>query len=277
MTASEAFRGLPSDFWAYVRLVSQAVGYSIRGTSALRRFDETTVRECVEKHSLSPAALGNRLRNGQTYLTALIGYLNRRAEMLERHVQPMLMSRGDAAAVFKGLRRQLKPTCPLPMNKQKGKKRHEAYLTGIVNMLTEATLGDLAFQCDPRAPITVSRQGQLLCALARRMDGAFPSSSNPSAVWEVKEYYDTTTFGSRIADAVYETMLDGFELLRLRTDAGVRVLHYLIVDDHYTWWRCGKSYLCRIVDMLHEELLDEAVFGREVLTRWPQIVRTWLP
>ncbi len=32
------------------------------------------------------------------------------------------------------------------------------------------------------------------------------------AVWEIKEYYDSITFGSRIADGVYETMLDGKSL-----------------------------------------------------------------
>lgn len=48
--------------------------------------------------------------------------------------------------------------------------------------------------------------------LARRVDGAFPSVINPVAIWEVKEYYHTTTFGSRVADGVYETLLDGMEL-----------------------------------------------------------------
>jgi hypothetical protein len=96
------------------------------------------------------------------------------------------------------------------------------------------------------------------------------------AVWEVKEYYGTTTFGSRVADGVYETMLDGYELAELRDKENVHIRHYLIVDDRYTWWDCGKSYLCRIVDALHVGLLDEVIIGREVLDRWPAIVRAWL-
>ena len=47
-----------------------------------------------------------------------------------------------------------------------------------------------------------------LRTLARRVDGAFPSAVNPVAVWEIKEDYHTTTFGSRVADGVYETQID---------------------------------------------------------------------
>jgi len=50
----------------------------------------------------------------------------------------------------------------------------------------------------------------------------------------------------------------------------------VIIDDFNTWWTMGRSYLCRIVDLMHCGLLDEALFGREVLGRWPQIVADWL-
>lgn len=73
-----------------------------------------------------------------------------------------------------------------------------------------------------------------LRTLARRVDGAFPCAINPIAVWEIKEYYHTTTFGSRVADGVYETLLDGLELEELRTSEGIDVKHYLILDDRYT-------------------------------------------
>ena len=98
---------------------------------------------------------------------------------------------------------------------------------------------------------------------------------DPVAVWEVKEYYGTTTFGSRVADAVYETMLDGYELRDFSGHGRWNVSHYLIIDDYFTWWECGRSYLCRIVDMLHMGFLDEVLFGKETLIRWPQIVAGW--
>jgi len=91
----------------------------------------------------------------------------------------------------------------------------------------------------------------------------------------VKEYYGTKTFGSRVADGVYETLLDGEELAELQATERVKVHHYLFVDDHFTWWDCGRSYLCRIMDLLHMGLVDEVIFGREVLTRWPKIVANW--
>jgi hypothetical protein len=162
------------------------------------------------------------------------------------------------------------------MNKQTGKKRAEAYLTGLVNMLIEANCSDLGCDYDPRTLTMVTRDRLPLRTLARRVDGAFPSAVNPVAVWEIKEYYYTTTFGSRVADAVYETLLDGMELAELREHEGIQVLHYLMVDAHYTWWECGRSYLCRIIDALHMGYADEVLFGYEVVERLPSIVRSWV-
>ena len=36
------------------------------------------------------------------------------------------------------------------------------------------------------------------------------------------------------------------------------------------------GYLCRIIDMLHMGFVDEVIFGREVLTRLPEVAREWL-
>jgi hypothetical protein len=112
-------------------------------------------------------------------------------------------------------------------------------------------------------------------SLSRRVDGAFPNIVNPIAIWEIKEYYHTTTFGSRVADGVYETLLDGYELDEIRHSLNRPVNHYLMVDDYYTWWTLGRSYLCRICDILHMGLLTEALFGMEVIERVPQIVKDW--
>lgn len=52
-----------------------------------------------------------------------------------------------------------------------------------------------------------------LRTLSRRVDGAFTRVVNPIAIWEIKEYYySEENFGSRIADSVYESQLDGMEL-----------------------------------------------------------------
>ena len=99
---------------------------------------------------------------------------------------------------------------------------------------------------------------------------------DPIAIWEIKEYYYTTTFGSRVADGVYETLLDGMELEELRAATGRKVRHVLFIDDRYTWWECGRSYLCRMIDMLHMGYVDEVVFGREVLSRLPELIAEWM-
>jgi hypothetical protein len=122
----------------------------------------------------------------------------------------------------------------------------------------------------------VVRNGSPLRTLARRVDGAFPSAVNPVAIWEVKEYYHTTTFGSRVADGVYETLLDGMELEELRQNEGIHIRHYLVLDDRFTWWECGRSYLCRVIDMLHMGYVDEVLFGREVVSRLPRLVAEWV-
>ncbi len=107
------------------------------------------------------------------------------------------------------------------------------------------------------------------------MDGAFPQAINPIAVWEIKEYYYTTSFGSRVADGVYETLLDGLELEELREAEGRDIKHLLIIDGRRTWWKDGKSYLCRIVDMLHMNYVDEVLVGREIGARLPASVAEW--
>jgi len=275
MIAKAEFAGLPADFWAYVKALSEKLGYSERGKKSLKRHSTKDVQSCLTTLDLSPKPLNRPLREEFSYLTGLVAYLNYRAAVLEDAVRPRLMNREQAQSEFERLKGELDPQCTLPMNKQKGEKRHEAYLTCIVNMLTEHALGGCHFDDDPHRLITVKRDGRLLMTLSRRLDGAYPSATSPMALWELKEYYGTTTFGSRIADGIYETALDGRELADLRAREGVQVLHYLMVDDYFTWWECGRSYLCRIVDMVHEGLLDEVLFGREVVERWADIAAEW--
>jgi hypothetical protein len=186
------------------------------------------------------------------------------------------MNADQAARAFAHVRKQTKSNLPVPMNKQKGKKKRPAYLTAIVNMLIEANCRGLSCDYDPRELTTFTRQGGPLRTLARRVDGAFPTAVNPIAVWEIKEYYHTTTFGSRVADGVYETLLDGMEIEELRVAEGVNCKHYLMIDARYTWWDCGRSYLCRIVDMLHMGYVDEVLVGTEVLDRLPVLTKEWV-
>lgn len=49
-----------------------------------------------------------------------------------------------------------------------------------------------------------------------------------------------------------------------------------MIDAYFTWWQCGRSYLCRIIDMLHMGYVDEVLFGSEIAERLPAIVAEWV-
>ncbi|MBI3103540.1 hypothetical protein HYZ05_01240 [Candidatus Daviesbacteria bacterium] len=275
MLANKDYLDLPKHFWAHVKFLSGVLGYSERGTNKLKTYNKDEILEAMNKKGLDTSHLLEKLNDGRVYIEVLVGYLNFRSRVIEKDVESNLMTREDAKKIFDELLVQIKPKCKLPMNKQKGKKRHNAYLTGIVNMLTEQTLGSCNFEDDPQTLTVATFNKRPLRTFTRRFDGVYPNSSNPVAVWEIKEYYGTTTFGSRVADGIYETMLDGKELLELKESENIHIKHYLMVDDRYTWWNLGRSYICRIVDMLHEEYVDEVLFGKEVVNRWPDIVKSW--
>lgn len=269
------FVNLGRDFWANVKLVSERLGYTDRKTQRLRSYTMEEIVGCFAEAKLSYSHLFDQ--NALKPLgRQLLDYLDKRRDLIQNQVIPKLMNRTQAKKEFDELRQQLHPECHLPMNKQKGDKRHEAYLTGIVNMLTENILGGVRFADNPMGLTVFTDNGKLTRIFPRRMDGAYPDIVDPIAVWQIKEYYGTTTFGSRVADAVYETMLDGDQITDLKEKTGRNVEHYLIVDDRFTWADLGKSYLCRIIDILNEGYLDQAIFGREILTEWPKIVRNWL-
>jgi len=206
----------------------------------------------------------------------LCDYFQYRADILNTQVQPNLMDAKAAKQVFLECKKRYPTRRPFAMNKQKGNKRAEAYLTCMVNMIIESRVKEYGCDLDPHSLTTVTKGDQPLRTLSRRLDGAFPSVVNPIAVWEIKEYYYTATFGSRVADGVYETLVDGMELEELHQGENINVKHYLFVDSHFTWWACGKSYLCRIVDMLHMGYVDEVLFGREVLRELPRIADEWV-
>lgn len=291
MKADSRFTDLGKEFWANIRLVSQHVGYTVRpnrksgpkvaaagGKKLSGPIKVPTLAEiqaALEEIELTSAHLIDTKARPTKLGAQVIDYFEFRADVLNGFVRPRLMNKDEARAIFERMRAKLCPACPLPMNKQKGDKKAPAFFTGIVNMLIEANAKGLPCDYDPRELTTVTHNKQPLRTLARRIDGAFPGPVNPIAVWELKEYYYTTTFGSRVADGVYESLLDGMELEELR-EVGVDVKHYLMIDDYFTWWDCGRSYLCRIIDMLHMGYVDEVLFGREVLERMPSIVAEWV-
>lgn len=273
--ANDDFKGLDKGFWAHVRSLSQTLGYTDRGKGTIKVPTLAQVLAGMKKLELLS---GHLVEKGKPtpFAKQLIAYFAFRAEVLNGTVQHQLMDKVAAEAMYNRLLGLQKYKHAAAMNKQKGEKKKVAYLTAMVNMLIEANAQGIEYDHDPRQLTTVTRDGMPLRTLARRIDGAFPTPINPIAVWEIKEYYHTTTFGSRVADGVYETLLDGMELEEMRLETGVEVEHILIADAHYTWWECGRSYLCRMIDMLHMGYVDEILFGTEIEDRLPAMVTEWV-
>ena len=276
MKPNPRFLNQPKNFWANVRIISEKNGYTVRGKGQIKVPAADEVVSTLSKLGLGTSHICNQNGKLTPMGSLLIDYFKFRADKLNREVEPNLMDANAARDLFDRKRDELKPSCPLPMNKQKGTKKAHAYLTGLVNMIVEANAQGFGCNYDPGELTTVTRNDAPLRTLARRVDGCFPSTVNPVAVWEIKEYYYTTTFGSRVADGVYESLLDGMELEELRENEHIEVKHYLMVDAHYTWWSCGRSYLCRIFDMLHMGYVDEVLFGKEVVERLPALVGEWV-
>jgi hypothetical protein len=275
LKANPRFLTQPKAFWANVRTISQEVGYTERGTHSVKIPTLKAIRHEFEKLGLTTVHIADTENTLTDFGQHLFSYFTFRATVLNDNVRSCFMNKDEAELEFNRLKAELNPQCPLPMNKQKAEKKNYAFLTGMVNMLIEANLGNLSCDYDPRSLTTMTHNAMPLRTLSRRVDGAFPSVVNPIAIWEIKEYYYTTTFGSRVADGVYETLLDGMELEELEIAAQRKVQHVLFIDDYFTWWDCGRSYLCRMIDMLHMGYVDEVVFGREVVTRLPELVREW--
>lgn len=275
MRSNLRFRGQSKAFWANVRTIGQELGYTTRRSGQVRVYSIAEMAAAMTDVGLRVTHLTGK--QGPTELgQSLEEYFQYRAEALNAYVEPKLMDADEARDLFESMRASLNPKCPFPLNKQKGEKAGPALLTGMVNMILEANAGGLPVVYDPRELTTFTKDGAPLRTLARRVDGCLPGPVNPIALWEIKEYYYTTTFGSRVADGVYETLLDGMELEELREHEGMDCEHVLIADSHYTWWKCGRSYLCRIIDMLNMGYVDEVLFGREVVEKLPSLVQGWV-
>ncbi|MBQ9330416.1 MAG: hypothetical protein IJ221_05470 [Oscillibacter sp.] len=218
---------------------------------------------------------------------AAVEYIRLRADILNNQVRRNLMTGEEAKRLYDGFIERFSSeelVCKIPRNLQTRDKDQTSYFSALINMITELHIKyntetwqfeKPGFDCDPHGLIYVFNQedDSLIGACSRRFDGAFPITMNAEIIWEIKEYYYTTTFGSRIADGVYETELDGFELNEIYRRTGKKIFHVLLVDAYDTWWRQGRSYLCRIIDALNSGLVDEVIFGREIFTRWPEFLK----
>lgn len=278
-------------FWAYVRAIGEALGYSRRGQDRVASYTVLEMMRALEGMDRPTKALW--VNGAPTeFGLALKEYFDFRADLLNGQVKQDLMVADEAEEAFSEVADTIGASVyqdngssidflvhgrpvRVPMNKQKGDKRRPSYLTGLVNLIVADWLDGEDFDSDPRKLTSIDHDGSLYAVLSRRMDGCYPSVTDPVAMWEIKEYYYTTTFGSKISDAVYITSLDGYERREIEDVTGIHIDHVVMVDAYDTWWRMGRSYLCRMIDALHMGHMDEILFGREVVRRLPELVQEW--
>ena len=279
MQAFPEFKNMDSSFWSLVKCISKELGYSKRKTK--------TRPASIKTHTIEEITgflVEQGINTPEDTILRLKSYFDKRADILNNYVCKQLMDAQAAKGEFEKLKKahaNEKSLCKIPLNKQKGSKANINYFTAIVNIIAEDTIrqsskydGTLGFIDDPKSLAFIyDDKGNLVGVSSRVFDGAYPSLINPKAVWEIKEYYYTTTFGSRVADGIYESQLDGYEFRDLYSNYNKKVYHFFFIDAYKTWWEDGKSYLCRIIDFLNAGFVDEVIFGREVFSRWPVLFK----
>ncbi|MGA2435785.1 MAG: hypothetical protein ABSG25_10920 [Bryobacteraceae bacterium] len=108
---------------------------------------------------------------------------------------------------------------------------------------------------------------------ARNLDGAVPALLDPILIWEIKEYWGTTSGGSKMSDAVYECALVGRELRDFEKRTGLHVDHAVLLDGK-DQWTSRKSDLLRFCDLYYQGLIDALIIGREIETHWQPYVKS---
>ena len=186
MKPNNVFLKLPKSFWAGVRLISQEVGYTEKRTGQIRIPSENEIREKLISFDIDFDFLQAQKTGFGTYGNLLSGYFSYRADVLNSYVRPRLMNAAKAKEIFDTQFKKYQPSCPIPLNKQKGAMKRPAYLTGLVNMVVEANAQGKPCDYDPHQLTIITKDGLPLRIFARRVDGAFPESVNPIAIWEIK-------------------------------------------------------------------------------------------
>lgn len=280
MKANSKFLNQSQEFWATIKLLSQKLGYTTRKKKKDEQaaINVPTLEQTLKTYhdlGLNP----NKIYY-QDKITAfgrlVFEYFQYRADILNNEIRFYLMDLDEVVDLFKDLSERYSSKVKPVYNKQKKGEKIPLYFTSVINILIEANIGDNECSYSAAEISAFSQHKFPVRSLSRRVDGSFPRIINPVALWEIKEYYYTTSFGSKVADAVYETMLDGYELAEVRKSLNLDIKHYLMIDGKFTWWVKGRSYLCRLIDAMHMGLISEVLFGKEVVNRIPELTQEWI-
>lgn len=297
MRADRRWAEQPDAFWDYVRVLSENLGYKKRGAGVYVH-DTDRIKMGLERLNLEAPDPTKPATHGVD-IDDLAAYFQFRADLIDKQIASHLMDVDDARKLFFDIAEKyttgysstfrrgteieqrrvydVRNGVPVtvPFNKQKGTKYDLDFFTGAINILVSHYLQGQSFDFDPRQLPVGTSDGVVTSSMSRRLDGAYPSCINPVALWEIKAYYYTTTFGSKISDAVYIADLDGYERDRVERATGNRVHMVTMIDSYSTWYVQGPAYLCRLVDMLHRGAIDDLIVGKEIVSEIPSLIADW--
>lgn len=296
MKPDPRWRSAPPEFWHYVRVLSEKLRYSRKGK--VHAHDEQAITSGLKAMDLDVDPLLSAQASSVS-MRDLVDYFKFRADLIEGPIRKNLQTPTEARALFdetvdrhttkyestfnksgaeNGRKYRLKngSTAVVPYNKQKKDKRDLDFLTGTTNILIAHYLDGAEFDQNPVSLPAFTEDRVVIGSMSRRLDGAFPSTVNPVALWEFKCYYYTTSFGSKISDAVYIADLDGYDRSNAEKATAMPINLTLFIDAYSAWMEQGKSYICRAVDLLQRGAVDNLVVGREVIEAVPQLVPEWV-
>ena len=154
-------------FWAYIRTLSQHLGYTIRGKGQIKIPSLSEMRMGLSELGLDPTKIASSEDGPTSIGTELQRYFEYRANVLNGFVQSHLMNAAEARGLYEKLRRKSKHACPAPMNKEKGDKAQPAYFTGIINTLIANSSKGAECNYSPLELTTITRNGEAVRTLSR--------------------------------------------------------------------------------------------------------------
>jgi len=213
----------------------------------------------------SAAKIGEaKLKLGPEISKLLIAYLEFRTTLWDARGK-MLRTEAEANAFcVKAFKESPKTT------QTKNQDHHQSSKAMVLTTtrMAEAVCQEYGIAIDPNPQTRcVWLVAQKLHVTARNLDGAVPGLLNPILIWEIKEYWGTTSGGSKMSDAVYECALVGRELRDFERRTGHHVDHVVLLDGK-DQWTSRKSDLLRFCDLYYQGIVDELIIGREIETHW---------
>lgn len=111
MTADQRYSNESLEFWANVKLISQRVGYTEKGTSRIKVPSLAEIEVAFYGLGLDTSRLKSET-NTKIFGEKLLGYFQYRANVLNGLVEPNLLNKDKAEALFIHLKNTYNPKCP---------------------------------------------------------------------------------------------------------------------------------------------------------------------